>query len=76
MAKILMPVTALGDLCVNCPELDINTDKVITYDGGPELIITGNDMHCKHYSKCLGIYNLMKKDWEENHVTKLDENHA
>ena len=76
MAKIMMPVTTLGDGCVNCPELDIDVDKIVGYVGGPDPVITANDLHCKHYSKCLGIYNQVKKDWEENNVTKLNADHA
>ena len=68
MAKIMMPVTALGDWCVSCQELDIDVDKTVTFDGGPEPVMVANDLHCKHYSKCLEIYNQMKKDWEENHA--------
>lgn len=76
MAKIMMPVTALGDQCMYCPDLDIDANKTVGYAGGFELVTVSVDLRCKHYSKCMRIYNQVKKDWEENHVTKLDEDHA
>jgi hypothetical protein len=59
---------------MHCSELDIVVDQLVNENGWAEAVNT--DLYCKHYRQCMRIYNQMKKDWEENHVTKLDADHA
>ena len=70
MPKIMMPITALNDHCITCPELNITVDRSVYYDGIEETMAEV-DIYCSHWKRCMSIYNSAKKDWEENHVTKL-----
>ena len=67
--KVSMPVKCLGEICVNCPELEIavNTLSLSSFDKE----ISCNELRCVHLDRCRGIYSMVKGDWEENHVRKL-----
>ena len=67
--RVKMTVECLGQMCNNCPELEIEVDRMHLTDGVDGYYV--NEMRCKHLDKCCGIYSLMKKDWEEYHVRKL-----
>lgn len=64
--KVKMTVECLGQMCNNCPELEIEVDRLHLTDG-----YYANNLRCVYMDKCQSIYLLMKKDWEENHVRKL-----
>lgn len=71
--KVKMTVECLGQFCQNCPELEIETDRLHLTDGYDGYYV--NHLHCKHLDKCEGIYLLMKQDWENHHVTRLEHSH-
>ena len=68
--KVKMTIECLGQMCGNCPELDIEINRLELTDGVTSCYI--NKLRCSHLSKCESIYLLMKKDWEENNVTRLE----
>ena len=68
--KVKMTVECLGQMCGNCPELEIEVDRLNLTDGYDEYRV--NHLRCSHLSKCESIYLLMKSDWENNHVTRLE----
>lgn len=71
MATIMMPVTALNEDCIKCPELDIQTDQMAYFSQSECEVMTEQVLRCSHWKRCAAIYSRVKKDWEENHVTKL-----
>ena len=68
--KVKMTVECLGQMCGNCPELEIEVGRLQLTDGNDEYYV--NHLRCSHLSKCGRIYLLMKKDWEENNLTRLE----
>ena len=73
MATIMMPVTALNEDCIKCPELDIQTDQLAYFSQADCDVRMEQVLCCSHWKRCTAIYNRVKKDWEENHVTKLSK---
>lgn len=68
--KVKMTVECLGQMCSNCPELDIKIDRLHLTDGYDGYYV--DRLRCSHVDKCESIYLLMKQDWENNHVTRLE----
>ena len=68
--KVKMEVECLGQFCGNCPELEIEVDRMHLTDGYDGYYV--NHLRCAHMDKCGSIYLLMKYDWEKNHVTRLE----
>ena len=68
--KVMMPVECLDKLCMHCPELEITTDQTEVNSGDAHFTI--NYLKCVHLDKCLNIYHIVKKDWVEGHVTRLE----
>lgn len=71
MPKIMMPVTALDEDCIKCPELDIQTDQMAYFSQSEREVMMEQVLCCSHWKRCAAIYSRVKKDWEENHVTRL-----
>lgn len=67
MAKIMMPVEALDEYCVNCPELEIYIGR-IDYFADPTAYVNKNHLCCSHLNRCLEIKRLI----EENVNKKKD----
>lgn len=67
--KVNMPIECLGEVCPNCPDLDLQVDTEMLTDGLFKAYV--NRIYCRNMDRCKGIYSMLKKDWEENHVRKL-----
>lgn len=68
--RVNIPVECLGPMCKNCSELEIDIYQTEISNGIYTSFI--NDCKCKHLNRCCGIYSLVKRDWEENNVTRLE----
>ena len=53
--EIMMPVIALNEKCLNCPELDITIDKTVFYAGLEKH--SANRMFCRNHYICTHAYN-------------------
>ncbi len=71
--KVSMPIECLGKMCMNCPELEIEVDKLHLSNGCDGYFV--NELRCVHTDKCRTVYSWMKSDWEQNHVTRLEHRH-
>ncbi len=59
--EVMMPVRALNDGCLRCPELDIQVDQMQIYDGGGyESIRT--QLYCSHFKRCAMILKNIEKE--------------
>lgn len=53
MAKIMMPVEALDEYCINCPELEIYIGRIDFSD--VTTYVNKNRLYCSHLNRCLEI---------------------
>ena len=63
MAKIFMPVIAVDELCMNCPELDISVNHSVLYSDGIDMYV--NEIFCNHYKKCRQRERYRKQENED-----------
>lgn len=71
--KVKMTVECLGQMCNNCPGLNIEVNRLHLTDGCDGYYV--NQIRCSNIDKCESIYLFMKSDWENNHVTRLEHSH-
>ena len=67
--NVKMNVECIGEVCLNCPHLDLQVDTEMLTDGLFKAY--ANHIYCRNMDRCKDIYSMLKKDWEENHVRKL-----
>ena len=76
--EIMMPVIAMCDKCIDCPELDIEIAKkeinvpILPFqddDFSMERIIE-NTIYCKHYERCKYLCSAIFDEDEESNAKK------
>lgn len=70
--EVKMPVIAINDHCIECPDLDIGVaQKEISFGTDPFERVVENTIYCKHYERCKFIYsNLTKSDKKDESQQK------
>ena len=66
---VMMPVRCIGDICKNCPNLNIDNDVQQIYGNG-EIVATECNLYCRGVRRCTRIKEMI--DINQKHVEPLD----
>ena len=76
--KVNMPVEAMGEYCLTCPELDIDIVTMESYkletveDGVTKIKVSTykNNLKCKHCERCRVIFEHEQESKKEEPITE------